>query len=113
MDWGRNCRADFNSGKTQLIWFDQSNNTGAKDVKMNVSVLEEKSNIRMLGLILSSKLNWRFSNISIGKTASETIGALIHSMKFLSPKAAWNTVVKLGVVLLVATSNSRISYKNG
>ena len=33
---------DFNAGKTQLVSFDQSNNTGAIDVKMDGSVLEEK-----------------------------------------------------------------------
>ena len=33
---------DFNAGKTQLVSFDQSNNTGAIDVKMNGSVFQEK-----------------------------------------------------------------------
>ena len=32
----------FNAGKNQLVCFDQSNNTGAIDVKMDGSVLEEK-----------------------------------------------------------------------
>ena len=40
VDWGRN-RLDFNAGKTQLVSFDRSNNTGAIDVKIDVSVLEE------------------------------------------------------------------------
>ena len=31
---------DFNAEKTQLISFDQSNNTGAIDVKMDESVCE-------------------------------------------------------------------------
>ena len=43
VDWSRNCLVDFNAGKTQLVSFDQSNNTGATDVKMDESVLEEKS----------------------------------------------------------------------
>ena len=42
----------------------------------------------MLGLTLSSKLDWSSYIISIAKTASKKIGALIHSMKFLSPKIA-------------------------
>ena len=41
VDWGRKCLADFNAGKTQLVSFDQCNNTGAVDVKMDWSVLEE------------------------------------------------------------------------
>ena len=42
MDWGRKWFADFNTGKTQLILFDRSNNSAAIAVKMNGSVLEEK-----------------------------------------------------------------------
>ena len=38
----------FNAGETQLVWFDQSNNTGAIDVKMDGSVVEEKSYFKML-----------------------------------------------------------------
>ena len=41
---------DFNAGKTQLFFFfDRSNNTGANDVKMDGSVLEEKSSLRCWG----------------------------------------------------------------
>ena len=36
----------------------------------------------------SSKLDWDPYIISISRTASEKIGALIHSMKFLSPELA-------------------------
>ena len=42
----------------------------------------------MLGLTFSSKLGWGSYNISIAKTASKKIGALIRSMKFLSPELA-------------------------
>ena len=41
VDWGRNWLVDFNAGKTQLVSFDQSKNTGAIDVKMDWSVVEE------------------------------------------------------------------------
>ena len=47
----------FNAGKTRLVSFDSSNNTGAIDVKMDGYVLEKKS-IRMLGLTFSFKLDW-------------------------------------------------------
>ena len=50
MDWGRKWLVDFNAGKTQLVLFDQSNNTGAIDMKMDGFVLEEKSSFKMLGL---------------------------------------------------------------
>ena len=42
----------------------------------------------MLGLNFSSKLDWGSYIISITKTASMKIGALIRSMKFLSPEVA-------------------------
>ena len=34
VDWGRKWLVDFNSGKTQLVSFDQSKNTVSIDVKM-------------------------------------------------------------------------------
>ena len=83
VDWGRKWLVDFNAGKTQLVSFDQSNNTGAIDVKMDGSVLEEKSSFKMLGLTFFSKLDWGSYIISNAKTTSMKIGALIRSMKFL------------------------------
>ena len=88
MDWSKKWLVDFNTGKTQLVSFDQSNNTGSVDVKMDGSVLEEKSSFKMLGLNFSFKLDWGSYIISIAKTASKKIGALIRSMKFLSLEVA-------------------------
>ena len=53
---------------------------------MDGTVLEEKSPLKMLGLTLSSKLNWGSYIIPNAKTASKKIGTLLHSMKFLSPE---------------------------
>ena len=58
MDWGKKWLVDFNAGKTQLVSFDRSNNNGSIDVKMDGSVLEEKSSFKMLGLTFFSKLDW-------------------------------------------------------
>ena len=55
---------------------------------MDGSVLEEKRSFKMLGLTFSSKLDWGSYIVSIAKTASKKIGALICSMKFLSPEVA-------------------------
>ena len=46
------------AGKTQLVSFDGSNNTGAIDVKMDGSVLDENSSFKMVGLNFPSKLDW-------------------------------------------------------
>ena len=88
VDWGRKWLVDFNAGKTQLDSFDRSKNTGAIDVKMDGSVLEDKTSFKMLALTFSSKLDWGSYIVSIAKTASEKIGVLIRSMKFLSPEVA-------------------------
>ena len=48
VDWGRKWLADVNAGKTQLFLFDQSNDTGAIDLKMYRSVLVEKSPFKMM-----------------------------------------------------------------
>ena len=77
---------DFNAGKTQLVSFGQSNNTAAIDVKMDGSVLEEKSSFKMLGFSFSRKLGWGSYIVPIAKSASKKIGALTLSMKFLSPE---------------------------
>ena len=88
VDWGRKWLVHFNAGKTQLVSFDRSKNTGAIDVKMDGSVLEEKTSFKMLELNFSAKLDWGSYIVSIAKTASKKIGALIRSMKFLSPEVA-------------------------
>ena len=58
VDWGRKCLVDFSAGKTQLVLFDQSKDTGAIDVRMDGFVLEEKLYFKMLELTFSSKLDW-------------------------------------------------------
>ena len=68
--------------------FDRPNKTGAIDVKIGVSVLDEKSSFKILGLTFSSKLDLGSYMISIVKSASKKIGVLIPSMNFLSPEVA-------------------------
>ena len=56
MDLDKKRLVDFNAGKTQLVLFDQSSNTGS-EVKMDRSVLEEKSSYKMLQFTFSFKLD--------------------------------------------------------
>ena len=79
MDWGNRWLVEFNAVKTQLVSFDQSNDTGVVDAKMNGSVLEEKSFIKMLGLTLSSTLDWGSYIIPIAKTASKKVRSMKDS----------------------------------
>ena len=50
MNWGRKWLVDFKAAKFQLVSFDWSNTTGAIDVKLDRSVLQEKLSFKMLGL---------------------------------------------------------------
>ena len=68
--------------------FNQSNNTGAIDVKMGGCFLEEKSSFKILGLTFSSEVDWGSYIISIAKTASKKMRVFIRSMEFLSPEVA-------------------------
>ena len=57
MDWSKKWLVDLIAGKTQLVLFDRSSNSGSINMKMDEFVLEEKSSFKMLGLTFSSKLD--------------------------------------------------------
>ena len=114
MGWGKKWLVDFSVGKTQLDLFNQSNNTGSIDMKMDGSVIEEESSFKTVVLTFSSELDWGSYIISISKTTSKKIDPLICSMKVFFLKLlciskdlpcshVWNTVVTSGLVPLVAT----------
>ena len=88
VDWRKKWLLDFSAGKTQLVSFGQSNNTGFIDVKMDGSLLEEKSSFKVLGLTSCSKLDCGSYIISIVKTASKKVRVFIRTMKFLSLEVA-------------------------
>ena len=72
---------DFNAGKTRLVSFDKSKINGSIDMKIDGSVLDERSPFQMLGMTFSSKLDWgSYIIISIAKTVSKKIGPLICSL---------------------------------
>ena len=54
-----------------VFFFYQFSNTCAVDVKMDGSVLEEKSSFKILGLTFSSKLDWGSYIISVAKSVSK------------------------------------------
>ena len=84
VDWGKKWLVDFNAGKTKLVSLDRFNNIGSIGVKMDGSVLEEKTLFRILGLTFSSKLDQGSYIISIAKIVSKKAGALIPFMTFRS-----------------------------
>ena len=66
--------------------FDQSNNTGSIDVKMDGFLLEEKSTFKKVGLIFSSKLDWGSYIIPIGKLPP-------RELEYVWNAYVWNTVI--------------------
>ena len=58
MDWDKKWLVNFNAGKTQLVSSERSNNNGFIDVKMDGSVLEEKSSF--VGVDLLFKIGLGF-----------------------------------------------------
>ena len=86
MDWDRKWLVDFSAGKTQMVFFDRSNNTSAIFGEGAGSVLGERLSFKMLKLAFSSKLDWGSYIITIAKIASKKTGALIRSVKFISPE---------------------------
>ena len=121
-DWDRKWLVNSNAGKTQLVSFDRPNKICTIDVKVDGSVLVEKSSFKMMGWPFFSKLDWGCYIIFIAKTDSKKTGALIRSINFLSLRLrcifinltydlAWNIFVMPGLVLLAATWSCMISYK--
>ena len=114
----------FNAGKTRLVLFDRSYNTGAIDVKIDGPVLEEKLSFKMLRLAFSSKLDWGSYITLLLKLPPRTLELWFVLWSFfllrllcistnLPYDHASNTAAMSGLVLLVATWNCWISYKNG
>ena len=86
VEWGSRWLISFNAGKTELLSFDWLPNSGVIDIKMDKAVLEEKSSFHLPGITFTSKLDWGSYIVSISKATTNKIGALLSSMKFLSPK---------------------------
>ena len=124
MHWGSKWIVDFSAGKTQLILFDWSNNSSAIDVTMDGSVLEKNNLLRCWGWL--SLLNWIRAHtlllllkLSPRKLELWFVLWSFFLLRLLSISInwpyshAWNTVIMSGLVLLVATWNCWINYKNG
>ena len=64
----------------------------------------------MLRLTFSSKLDWGSYSISIAKTVCKKIGALIRSMKFLSPEVALYFLTSMYGILLYVWAGASGCY---
>ena len=69
----KKCLVDFNAAKTQMVSFCLFSKTGTILVKMDETVLDEKSFFKMLGLTFSSKLDSSSYIISNARTVWNTV----------------------------------------
>ena len=109
LDWDRKWLVDCNTGITQVVLLDWSNNTIAIDMKMDESVLVEKLSFKMLGLTFVSKLDWDSYFISVTLICFMSLLCITTNLPY---GRSWYTVFMSGLGLLVATRNFLISYKN-
>ena len=97
--------------------------TVAIDMKMDGSVLDVKSSLKMVVLSFFSEMDWGTYIVSITKTACKKRGDFIRSMIFLSSKLgffstnrpssfAWNSVFMSGLVFLITIWICSINYRN-
>ena len=85
VNWGQKWLVDLNAGKSQMVLFDRSKITPpAIDVKMDGSVLEEKSSLKILGLTFFSKLDWGSSIISIARSSHRSCSIKKGVLKYFS-----------------------------
>ena len=116
VDWGTKCLVDFSAEKTQLVLFDQSDNTGVIDVKIMGLFLRKNHRIRCWSCI--SRLNWIWALtlsplLKLPPRKSEPwfvlwsfflLGLLCISIN-MPFSFAWNTVVMSELLFLAATRN--------
>ena len=68
---------EFNAQESQFVLFYRSNNLGPIDAKMHGFVLEEIVSFKMFRAFFLSEFDWDSYILSIAKTASKKIGAMI------------------------------------
>lgn len=78
-DWSRNNRLPFNETKCKIITFAVKRNPNIIDYKLFDAPMERVSDIRDLGLILDSKLNFHKHVNVICKAASKMLGFVIRT----------------------------------
>ena len=111
----------FYAGKTQLVSFDWSNNTGVIEVKMKLflrknSLLSCRGWLYLLNwsgaLVLSVLLKLPPRKLELWFIISSFFPLKLLCISINLPYGAeWNTVVKTGLLLLDAARNFWISYK--
>ena len=86
VEWGEKWLVPFNASKTKLLSFNRHRDYSTIPVNMNGIELAESASFRLLGLTFTPKLDWKPYIQSIAKQASQRVGSLYRSQRFLTPE---------------------------
>ena len=85
--WGNDWLITFNDKKTKLLSLSRSRDDAFPSIHMGPSTLPEVSDLRLLGLDISTNASWEKYISGIAKSASMRVGCLYRAQKFLHPEA--------------------------
>ena len=98
--------------KKKVVLCDQTNSSVAIDVKIDGSFLEEKSCIKMLGISLSSKMDWSLTLPLLPKLPPRKLDSWFVLWKFFLLRLLLVSINMPGLVLLPVSSTCQRNNKN-
>ena len=87
VEWGEKWLVTFNATKTKLLSFNRRRCYDPCSISMNGKQLEESDSLRLLGITFTPKLDWKSYVQSIAKQASQRVGSLFRSQRYLTKDA--------------------------
>ena len=87
VEWGEKWCVAFNATKTKLLSFNRHRCYDPCSISMNGKQLEESDSLRLLGITFTPKLDWKPYVQSIAKQASQRVGSLFRSQRYLTKDA--------------------------
>ena len=85
--WGAKWLVNFNASKTQDLQHSRLRCEAMRDLSMSNNKIRSVSSSSILGVTIERDLSWAAQIRCIGKRASQRIGSLYRSRKFLTPEA--------------------------
>jgi hypothetical protein len=86
LKWGCDWMVTFNSRKTKLMSISRSRDINFPPILMGPSTLPECTDLRLLGIDISSSISWVKYITGIAKSASMRVGCLFRARGFLPPE---------------------------
>ena len=87
VEWGAEWLVAFNASKTKLLSFNRDRSYDACPISMSGKQLEDSDSFRLLGVTFTPKLDWRPYIQSVAKQASQRVGSLFRSQRYLTKES--------------------------